>query len=517
MSSHYSPQSQTQVAASGAARAVPPSSQSNAPPQKGLPFRKMYQLRERVSKAMTRLAQAKTLVANARMTSTHSLEALEKLESDLRFKSAELVSLQKKLAPMEANFSKFHAEQDGITRRKAASNKLPPAKRLKTEDSDYMGTKKAPLEQTPIVTGPMINTATLDVPLYPEECILTADECQYDHLERLRRQYARPFELFCEEMESIGDSCLTGICLALPDMPWSIAVSRLAFLFKTTLDSHGSDIALSDVRYLSTGTTIGCEQHTRYIGLAELMIIKDWRDFMHWAHHHSHHQLGKLVNDEGVGLVFPVHKSYGHILVHKYEDASFVEVDTLLQIPSTYQSNEVQQILQNLPTWTEISFTGVLSSIFWYARRRNAPFLASQFHNWNARFDHRSPRYQCPFCHGFDNYFDPKESLVETITDYDNLYEALRHMLLTHTRVPVVRKVRFLFEETQECPTICDAWKIFLPEDHDAAIASLAKGEVPQVVSHLCSNGTIADETVCAGNKSVAPRLCSTWMEGGKG
>ncbi|KAI1276475.1 hypothetical protein F5Y07DRAFT_408406 [Xylaria sp. FL0933] len=587
-------QSKTKAAASGVAHTVPPSSQSDLLIPKGVPFRKMYQLRAEVAKTTTAVAQLEAAMANAQRTSSHSPQEMRKLESDLRFMSAELASLRKKLAPMETNF--LESKKDSTTRREAASNEPQPAKKPKTEDTEYSETKSLSAEQTPIITGPMMNTATLDVPLAPTGCTLTADECQYDHIERLRRQYIHPFKQFCEEMDSIGDSCLTGICLALPGMPWSIAVSRLAFLFKTTLDSRGNSLALSDARYMSAGTTIGCEQHVRYIRLAEVMVIKDWRDFMRWAHHHSHlfhlcghrsciklkhiclepfdctssrskcradsvklvkgthshdeptnearglvpaecdspgcwppclpqhkasnilhsvaiefaafhqvsfgpvtsvtkkdlytpiteHQLGKLVNDEGAGLIFPVQKSYGHILVHKYEDDSFVEVDTLLEIPSTYQSNEVQPILQKLPTWTEISFNDVLSSIFWYARRRNAPFLARQGLNWSARFDHRSPGYQCPFCHGFDNYFDPKDPLAEKIADYDNLYCALRHMLMAHSRVPIVRKVRFLFEETQECPTIGDAWKFILRENYDAVIAILAKGEVPQLIANLC-------------------------------
>ncbi|KAI1345801.1 hypothetical protein F5Y01DRAFT_308764 [Xylaria sp. FL0043] len=485
MAPPLSPQSKTQAAASGVAHTATPSSQSNPLIRKGVPFRKMYQLRAEIEKVMTSLAQAETVMANARRTSSLSPQEMRKLESDLRFKSAELASLQKKLAPMETNFLKSKKDMNLL---------------IEYVPSEYSETKSFSAEQTPIITGPMMNTATLDIPLAPTGCTLTADECQYDHIERLRRQYVRPFKQFCEEMDSIGDSCLTGICLALPDMPWSIAVSRLAFLFKSTLDSRGNSLALSDARYMSAGTTIGCEQHVRYIRLAEVMVIKDWRDFMRWAHHHSHlfhlcghqHQLGKLVNDEGAGLIFPVQKSYGHILFHKYEDDSFVEVDTLLEIPSTYQSNEVQPILQKLPTWTEISFNDVLSSIFWYARRRNAPFLARQGLNWSARFDHRSPGYQCPFCHGFDNYFDPKDSLGETITDYDNLYDALRHMLMAHSRVPIVRKVRFLFEETQECPTIGDAWKFILRENYDAAISILAKGEVPQLITNLCGYRSFA-------------------------
>ncbi|KAI1750432.1 hypothetical protein F4782DRAFT_509712 [Xylaria castorea] len=131
-------------------------------------------------------------------------------------------------------------------------------------------TKEVPSKKSPAVQRLLLNTATLDIALPPGGCHLSADECQYHHLERLRRQYALPFELFCEEMDTISDSCLTGVCLALPDMPWSIAVSRLAFLFKSMLDSRDSP-------------SVSC-----YIRLAEVMIIQDWRDFMRWAHHQSH-------------------------------------------------------------------------------------------------------------------------------------------------------------------------------------------------------------------------------------
>ncbi|TGJ79861.1 hypothetical protein E0Z10_g8905 [Xylaria hypoxylon] len=577
-------------------QAANPSSQPNMPIlpiRRGMPFKKMHRLREDIGKAMTKLAQAKTLVANAQKTEAYPPKKMERLRSDVRLKSADLVCLQKKLAPLEANFKKVQAQQKGTNGNRPAPKELqPPTKKQKKTD-DRPGTN--PSGQAPVVIEPMMNTATLEVTLSPGGCALTANECQYDHLERLRRQYARPFELFCEEMDSIGDSCLTGICLAMPNMPWSIAVSRLAFLTKSTLDSHGGHH--SDVLYLSTGTTVGCQHHMRYIKLAELMVIQDWRDFMRWAHHQSHvfnlcgqpsciklkhmclepvdclssrtkcrtdfdefvkgarlpgqptnrglsstptecsspgcwppclhahrassilhsvaveyaafnhvsfgsvtssvkqelytpvneHQLGKLVSNKDIGLAFPFQISYGHIFVTKREDNLMVEVDTLLPIPSMYTSEEMQHILQKLPAWTDISFNFFMSSIFWNARRRNAPSLAMSENdsNLNTRFDHRSPRYQCPFCHGFDNYFDPADSLVETIADFGDFVEALRHMMLAHTRVPIVRKLRFLYEETQECPKISDAWKVILGEKYNVSIARLATGEIPQAIADL--------------------------------
>ncbi|KAI1299931.1 hypothetical protein F5Y03DRAFT_397440 [Xylaria venustula] len=597
----------------------------------GMPFKRMHQVRAEVDEAFASLAQANTLLSNARETTGCSPKAIESLEADVRFKSAELVSLQKKLAPLEANYHKAqstkkerarqkeksreqvalerHQRKSEMARQQAAVEqlqlqkilKLQPEKKRKLDDRHVQSlrckeTKSFPEGQAPVITEPMINTATLEVALPPGGCTLTADECQYHHLDRLRRQYAHSFGLFCDEMDKFGDTCLTGICLALPDMPWSIAVSRLAFLFKSTLDSPGSNLTPpGDDRYLSAGTTIGCEQHARYIRLPELMVIQDWRDFMRWAHHHSHlfhlcghrsciklrhmclepldcissrtkcrtehhvgsvhtfdqstpearplapvkckstgccppclprhqasnilhsvaiefaafhrvsfgtitstamtdhhapiseNQLGKLVYDEGVGLIFPFHKSYGHIFVKMGVDDSFVEVDTLLQIPSTYSSNDVQPILQKLPTWTETCFNDILNSIFWYARKRNMPFIDMDGQNQNARFHRLSPRYQCPFCHGFDNHFNSETLIsVDKIVGFDNLVEALRHMLFTHTQVPLVRKVRFLLEELRECCTIRHAWMVLLQEEYDTSINFLERGEVPPVITNLC-------------------------------
>ncbi len=64
------------------------------------------------------------------------------------------------------------------------------------------------------------------------------------------------------------------------------------------------------------------------------------------------------------------------------------------------------------------------------------PFLARESQSGSARFGDQSPKYQCPFCNGFDNYFDPTDSLVEMVADFDDFLEALWHTLFTHTRVP---------------------------------------------------------------------------------
>ncbi|KAI0966113.1 hypothetical protein F4678DRAFT_466902 [Xylaria arbuscula] len=627
MGSHWSPPS-GHADAGGHVDAAPPSKYSDPNSWKGVPFKTMHRLRVEVDEAAASLAQANTLLSNARQTTGYSPKAMESLEADVRFKSAELVSLQKKLAPREANYHKAQAAKKERTRQKEKIREQVAVEKLqrKNEKSRQQATleqlqlekilklqpeKKrkemepdpSPRGQAPVIMEPMINTATLEVALPPGGCTLTADECQYHQLDRLRRQYAHSFELFCDEMDKFGDSCLTGICLALPDMPWSITVSRLAFLFKSTLDSPGSNLISSgDDRYLSAGTTIGCEQHARYIRLPELMVIQDWRDFMRWAHHHSHlfhlcghrsciklkhmclepldcissrikcrtehvgsartfdqptdearppvpvkckstgccppclprhqasnilhsvaiefaafhrvsfgtitstamtdhhapiseNQLGKLVYDEGVGLIFPFHKSYGHIFVKMGVDDSFVEVDTLLQIPSTYNSNEVQPILQKLPTWTETSFNDILNSIFWYARKRNMPFIEMDDQNRIARFHRLSPRYQCPFCHGFDNHFNSQVVIsVDKIAGFDDLLEALRHMLFTHTQVPLVRKVRFLLEETRECCTIRHAWMVLLQEEYDTSITCLERGEVPPVITDLCVYRDLDDQ-----------------------
>ncbi|KAI3317563.1 hypothetical protein HD806DRAFT_526926 [Xylariaceae sp. AK1471] len=540
-------------------------SQADPPVQPGMPFKKMYQVREEVRQADARVRQLQGRLAAAQGTTDRA--QVEWLRSQLRSTGDQLVSLQKKLKPLEANFRKAQKKQTEL-------NKAPV-------EHEH--------EPVPVIKVPIVNTATLDDPLPPGGCHLTPDECQYDHLDRLRRQYAHPFELFCEEMDTISDTCLTGMCLALPEMPWSIAMSRLAFLFNAGPDCYGNHIPPpSDVKYLSAYTTIGCEQHLRRIQLPELMVIQDWRDFMRWAHHQSHHmclepidcmssrrkcrsdflerygggqlqdrlasrfgppipqkcsspgcwpacllrhqfsnilhsttvefatfhqvsfgpitstvrkdlyapiqhyQLGKLVHDEGVGLVLPFKKSYGHIFVDKWEDGSLVKMNTLLQIPSLYTSEDIEPILQKLPTWKKISFNGILSSLFWFARRRHAPFLARNDDGKlcrGSRLDNQSHPYQCPFCHGFDNYLMSTYSLVE---DFEDLITALQHMLQAHTRVPLTRKIKFLYEEIQECPTIRDAWKIILQEEYTEFISSLEKGYLPQVVADLCGYDTPA-------------------------
>ncbi|KAK5635054.1 hypothetical protein RRF57_010765 [Xylaria bambusicola] len=560
---------------------APLSLEANQPVRDGMPFKKMYQLREEVRKACASLVMAETLVANARSDPSFPSEAMELLLSDWRFKTAELTDLQKKLAPMEINFHKAQPQRKGLARQAVTS--LQPTKKQKTDGSEpQIHHFQQPLIAKESTATTTMEADTLQVDSSSGGCALTANECQYDHLDKLRHQYALPFELFCEEIDSIGDSCFTGICLALPDMPWSIAVSRLAFLLKSTLDSHGKQS--SDTQYLSADTTIGCKQHARHIRLCELMTIRNWRDFMGWAHHHSHlinlcgqrscinlkhmclepidcmvsrskcrtdskgldetarspleckssgcwpaclpqhsvanilhsvaiefaalhgvsfgpvasavtgelytpiseHQLGKLVNDEASGLVFPFRKSYGHIFVSKVETGFFVDVDTFLQIPSLYTSEEMQSILQKLPTWTEISFNGIMSSIFWYGRKRNMPYPVRG--TWAVdSLNTVSPAYQCPFCRGFDDDFHGR------IIDFEYLLEAFRHVLLAHRKVPIARKARFLYEEIQQCSSICDAWKTLLQESYDASVASLAKDEVPQAVADLCGCKFVTD------------------------
>ncbi|KAI0182203.1 hypothetical protein EV127DRAFT_415346 [Xylaria flabelliformis] len=596
--------------------------QADTTARHGMPFRRMLETRDQVRHAENELSRLQAIFTDAQKNPNCPPVALERYQNALRAKSADLESLQKKLKPLEVNFEKA---QNGKKKRPAQSLLEPKPKRRKRDDKyadsttshlpppiqprDYaLGeTKEVPSKVSPPVQALLLNTATLDVALPPEGCCLTADECQYYHLERLRRQYARPFELFCEDMDSISDSCLTGVCLALPGMPWSIALSRLAFLIKSMLDGQKTSSLPSEANFLSAGTTIGCEQHLRYIRLAEVMMIQDWRDFMRWAHHQSHvfnlcgrrsciklkhmclepidcmtsrqkcrddsrafrdnthhhdqptskatsltpptckspgcwppclsrhdgyslshsvavefaalhrvsfgpltsvarkelytpineHQLSKLVHNEEVGLIFPFKKSYGRIFVDKWEDTSFIRIDTLLQIPPMYTSEEVLPILDKLPTWTEESFNVILDSLFWYARKRAMPFLVKEIERqaWGTTsFDHRSPRYQCPFCHGFDNFLDPVDSSVEKITDYDDLAEALQHMLFAaHNRVPLARKARFLREEIRHCADICNAWKAILKEKFDNSITILEIGVIPQAIADLCGHGKSAD------------------------
>ncbi|KAI2626891.1 hypothetical protein GGS21DRAFT_266346 [Xylaria nigripes] len=608
-------------------------SRSDPPVTPGMPFRKMFLMKADLRRVKSELAWAENQLNEAQKSTSYPPTELEQLQSAVRFKSAELISLQKKLEPLEANYQKSidpparNTNPIAIKKRAADSSETRQSKKQKIEDGEpkYARSERDPVENLrpgrdslnmthqergpnrarseldAVIKEPLINTATLDILISTEGCNLSADECQYAHLDRLRRQYAHPFELFCEEMDTISDSCLTGLCLAIPDMPWSVIVSRLAFLFKSTIDGgDGRRLPPPDLQYLSTGTTIGCGQHLRYIRLCELMVIQDWRDFMRWAHHQSHiynlcgqpnciklkhmclepidcmtsrnkcrtnfqslyggkrltnqpihaipptcsspgcwppclfrnqftnilhsatvefaafhqvsfgpvtsavrgdlytpineHQLGKLIQDEKSQLVFPFEKSYGHILVNKWESNALVEVDTLVPIPSLYTSGELVPILDNLSTRTKLSFNDTLSSLFWYARRRYTPFLAQDSRNnpvQSARFDCRSPRYQCPFCHGFDNY--DNSTNFGMVGDFGDFIKALEHMLHAHSLVPLTRKLKFLYEETFECPTISNAWKAILQENYDAVIASLGNGELPLVLADLCGYGTSAD------------------------
>ena len=570
----------------------------------------MHQMREEVRKASQNLAIVETLLANARADPTYPREAMNILLADMRIKSAELATLQKKLAPLETNFQKAQAQgkpKDPIRQVVASPPPQQPAKKQKTEDryahselitgetqasTDALcmdsESRAQPSRQSAIALKPITSLATRDITSPSGECALTAEKCQYDHLDRLRRQYARPFELFCAEMDSISDSCMTGICLALPDQPWSIAVSRLAFLLKSTLDSHNDRPRPSEARCTTVGATIGCEKHARYIRLAEIMAIENWRDFIGWVRHHSHvinlcgqrsciklkhiclepvdcmagrskcrtgleevihdttrsplecnspdcwppclpqhaavnilhsvavefaafhqvsfgpvtsdakkglctpiseHQLGKLVNNDSLGLKFPFGISYGPISVSKVKDGSFVNMATPLQISSMYTWEEMQSIAPKLPSWTEISFDSILSSIFWYARKRYTPLLASN--TWIVgRFAPECPKYQCPYCHGFDDNLSAADSFAEAPTDFGDLLGAVRHILFAHNRVPTGRKVKFLYEETQHCPSICDAWRKILQDKFDTSMVTLAKGEVPKEIAGLCGYKT---------------------------
>ncbi|KAI1823910.1 hypothetical protein F4861DRAFT_296394 [Xylaria intraflava] len=651
----------------------PSRAKSNPPITPGMPFRKMYLMREEIRNARTELALVERQLTQARKSPSYPPAELDQLQSALRFKTAELLNLQKKIEPLEANFRKLQqtaarntkpiGTKTGTSRRATDSSEPQPSKRQKTDggepnvarperdpvinnarpewdlvnnirpelqtvDSIYNTRPerasrperdpvdnprpnviernpvyKVRVEQDPANTKePLNNTATLEILAAPGGCALTADECQYAHLDRLRRQYARPFELFCEEMDTISDNCLTGLCLAMPDMPWSVIVSRLAFLFKSTMDggAGSSRPAPSDLQYLSTGTTIGCGQHVRYIRLRELMVIQDWRDFMRWAHNQSHifnlcgqqsciklkhmclepidcmasrnrcrsafhsvyggsrstdqprgpvpstcsspgcwppclfrnqftnilhsatvefaafhhvsfgpissrvrgnlyipidgRQLGKLVQNDKYQMVFPFQKSYGHIVVNQWENNALVEVDTLLSVPPLYTSEDVQPLLEILAARTKVSFNDISNSLFWYARRRNVPFVnkdGGANAGRSGRFDRRSPRYQCPFCHGFDNYESP--ATLGMVADFGDIVEAAQHILHAHALVSLTRKTKFLYEETYECPTIGEAWRVVLREDYDAVIASLGSGELPRALADLCGYGTLAD------------------------
>ncbi|KAI0443979.1 hypothetical protein F4803DRAFT_573865 [Xylaria telfairii] len=456
---------------------VPPA-EADPPLRAGMPFRKMYETRDQVRKATDELNKATATLVDAQKNPKCTERELETRQAAIRFKSAELKSLMKKLGPMEANFRKTLRAERSVNQSMLA----PPAKKQRLDDRPEE-MKEAPFEIAPVVQ--MLNTATLDVPLPLEGCPLTPDECQYNHLERLRRQYARSFELFCEEMDTISDTCLTGICLILPDMPWSIALSRLAFLLKSTLDSPDSRSTPSDINHLPAGTTIGCEQHFHHVSFGPLTSIGKNKLYTPI----NQHQLGKMVHDKDVGLIFPFEKSYGHIFVDKWQDNSFHRVDTLLPIPPTYTSEEVQPFLQKLPTWTEVPFNIIMDSLFWYARKRNVPFRV-----WGSRhFSHWFPLYQCPFCHGFDNFVEPVDSLIGSTAGYDNFIQALEHMLFAHTRVPLTRKVKFLLEEIQQCPVIDGVWKTILRDDYDASMSMLATGVIPRAIADLCGHGTFVD------------------------
>ncbi|KAI8625107.1 hypothetical protein F5Y19DRAFT_489974 [Xylariaceae sp. FL1651] len=199
-------------------------------------------------------------------------------------------------------------------------------------------------------------------------------------------------------------------------------------------------------------------------------------------------QLVKWVQNEDVGLVLPFHNSYSEIFVDRWENDSFAGVDTQLRVRSLYTADEMEPILQRLPRWTESSFNGIMNSVFWYAKKRNAPFLAkdnqSEPHR-SARLDDQSPRYQCPFCYGFDNYI-ANEAVLETPKDFDDLLQAFQHIFHIHKRVSLSQKIKFLYEETRQCPTIRDAWKTILQEEYDASMAALEKGDLPKRIVDLC-------------------------------
>ncbi|KAI8625108.1 hypothetical protein F5Y19DRAFT_479983 [Xylariaceae sp. FL1651] len=195
----------------------------------GMPFKKMYHLRQQISQLKANLSQLQSLLI--RLQEDGDYRTISRLQSDIRFRDAELISLQKKLVPLEANFWK---EQE------AQRKSRPSEGQHKRHKIDRRDPSDDALGCAPTIKERLTNTASLEDAVSLKECTLAADDCQYDHLKRLRRQYAHPFELFCNEMDSIGNTCLTGICLDLPNMPWSIVVSRLGFLSNSTLDSLGT-------------------------------------------------------------------------------------------------------------------------------------------------------------------------------------------------------------------------------------------------------------------------------------
>lgn len=120
---------------------MPPflSSQSDPPLRAGMPFKKMYELRSQVRKAMVELNEAEAHLVDALRALDCPRSKIDSLQSDVRFKSAELVSLQKKLEPMEANFRKATSNGKGNNGPAILAPIEPPIrKKQKTKDDGYV-------------------------------------------------------------------------------------------------------------------------------------------------------------------------------------------------------------------------------------------------------------------------------------------------------------------------------------------------------------------------------------------
>jgi hypothetical protein len=75
-----------------------------------MPYKKMDELRDQVWKSMAGLSQAEALLVDVLRVANYPRLEIDSLQSDVRFKLAELVSLHKKLEPLAVNFRKFQAK-----------------------------------------------------------------------------------------------------------------------------------------------------------------------------------------------------------------------------------------------------------------------------------------------------------------------------------------------------------------------------------------------------------------------
>jgi hypothetical protein len=105
-------------------------SQPDPPVRPGMPFKRMYQVREEVHHVEARIRQTQGLLIIAQRTANHS--HIDRLQSQLRSLSAELVSIQKKLKPLEDNFLKSQKPQKDPDRRDTPPSE-PRPKRQKTD------------------------------------------------------------------------------------------------------------------------------------------------------------------------------------------------------------------------------------------------------------------------------------------------------------------------------------------------------------------------------------------------